>query len=85
MIGEDDVEQDNTPRLLTSEEFAAMMRQMDQAQEWMIDQLKCRLIAHPSRCPAYRAVDSCTCEREGLKLKKSKLSGKQLKIAKQSP
>lgn len=39
MIGEDDVEQDNTPRPLTSDEFDAMMRQMDEAQEWMIDQL----------------------------------------------
>lgn len=48
MIGEDDVEQDNTPRPLTSEEFDAMMQQMEEAQEWMIDQLKCRLIAHAS-------------------------------------
>ncbi len=48
MIGEDDVEHDNTPRLLTSEEFAAMMRQIDQAQEWMIDQLKRRRIAQMS-------------------------------------
>lgn len=48
VIGEDDVEQDNTSRPLTSEEFDAMMRQMDEAQEWMIDQLKCRLIADAS-------------------------------------
>jgi hypothetical protein len=48
VIGEDDVEQDNIPAPLTSEEFDAMMRQIDEAQEWMIDQLKCRLIAHAS-------------------------------------
>lgn len=48
MNGEDDVKQDNTPRPLTSEEFDAMMQQMDEAQDWMIDQLKCRLIADAS-------------------------------------
>lgn len=48
MIGEDRVEHDNVPRPLTSEEFDAMMRQMDEAQEWMIDQLKRRRIAQMS-------------------------------------
>lgn len=38
------MEHDNVPRPLTPEEFQAMMREMDEAQEWMIDQLKRRWI-----------------------------------------
>lgn len=36
---------DNTPRPLTAREFEAMMRELDQAQDWMLDQLKERRIA----------------------------------------
>jgi hypothetical protein len=48
VIDGEDVEHDNVPRPLTSEEFDAMMRAMDEAQEWMIDQLKRRRIAQVS-------------------------------------
>ena len=48
MIGGDRVEHDYVPRTLTSEEFDAMMREMDEAQKWMIDQLKRRRIAQMS-------------------------------------
>lgn len=48
MIGGDRVEHDNVPRPLTSKEFDAIMREMDEVQEWMIDQLKRRRIAQMS-------------------------------------
>lgn len=39
------VTHDNNPRPLTAREFEAMMRELDQAQDWMLDQLKERRIA----------------------------------------
>lgn len=42
------MEHDNVPRPLTSKEFDAIMREMDEVQEWMIDQLKRRRIAQMS-------------------------------------
>lgn len=46
--GYDHMEHDNVRRPLTSEEFDAMMREVDEAQEWMIDQLKRRWSAQVS-------------------------------------
>lgn len=42
------MEHDNVPGPLTSEEFDAMMREMDEALEWMVDQVKRRRIAQAS-------------------------------------
>lgn len=42
-------------------------------------------LTHTSRCPAYRGVDSCACERQGLKLKGVSSAGNSSKIARQSP
>lgn len=39
------VTHDNTPRPLTAHEFEAMMRELDEAQNWMLGQLKGRRIA----------------------------------------
>lgn len=36
---------DNIPRPLTAHEFEAMMRELDEAQDWMLDQLKQRRVA----------------------------------------
>lgn len=36
---------DNAPRPLATPEFEAMMREFDQAQDWMLDQLRQRRLA----------------------------------------
>lgn len=37
--------QDNPPRPLAAHEFEAMMREFDEAQDWMLDQLRQRRVA----------------------------------------
>ncbi|MDR9862918.1 hypothetical protein [Pseudomonas baetica] len=39
------MEPDNAPRPLTPLEFDKMMRELDEAQDWMVDQLRQRRIA----------------------------------------
>lgn len=42
---------DNSQRPLTTREFEAMMREFDEAQDWMLDQLRQRWIAQkPLTC-----------------------------------
>lgn len=36
---------DNSPKPLTAHEFEAMMREFDEAQDWMLDQLRQRRLA----------------------------------------
>lgn len=36
---------DNAPRPLAAREFEAMMREFDEAQDWMLDQLRQRRLA----------------------------------------
>jgi hypothetical protein len=39
------VTHDNSPKPLTAHEFEAMMREFDEAQDWMLDQLRQRRLA----------------------------------------
>lgn len=43
---------DNTPRPLAAHEFEAIMREFDEAQDWMLDQLRQRRLAQePPQVP----------------------------------
>lgn len=46
------VTHDNAPRPLAADEFEAMMREFDEAQDWMLEQLRQRQIAQePTQVP----------------------------------